>query len=375
MLKGKILHSIYDNAVDFYGRTNSVLSTRLGLSLLYPLVLRLRTSVRCNLSCTFCYQADSLNQKELNHLSLEEWNKILDPLPRHTIIDVTGGETFISKNFKPLIDLILEKKFRTSLITNGSYPNDEILENLVEKKLFYFMVSVDGLEEYHNRVRGNDQSFQNLCKTIDRLIYFKNKHNKKHPLICLKITITDDNHNEMEKVIDHFYSRFGITDFTLNLMFQNKVRGGNKVHKDFSHPDYQEGNTQKYDPTQFSEIIDSLAKIFKTAQDRQLSVKIKPDIKFSQIRAYLENPNSFGVKACHKSASILTLYYDGALTPCDIGLQIGNIRDCDYKISQAWKNQQYSALTKSLKTGFHPSCEGCCLKSHESKKFSGNLLG
>ncbi len=368
LLKGKILHSVYDNAVDFYGRTNNLISSNLGLPPLYPLVLRLRTSVRCNLACSFCYQADSLNQKELNHLSLEEWNKILNPLPRRTILDVTGGETFISKNFKPLMELILDKKFRTSLITNGSYPQADILEMLVEKHLFYFMVSVDGLEDYHNQARGNSKSFENLCSTIQLLVDLKKKHQKKHPLICLKITITDDNYSEMQKVVDYFYERFGITDFTFNLMFQNKVRGGNKIYKDFTHPDYLEGNTQKYDSSQIGEILSSLESVFENGKERGLSVKVKPAVKPEQLRMYLENPSSFGVKACHKSASILTLYYDGTLTPCDIGLNMANIRDCDYKITQAWKNQQYQALKNDLKKGFHPACEGCCLKSHDLKQ-------
>lgn len=368
MLKGKVLHSVYDHAVDLYGRTNSFISSDMGLTPLNPLVLRLRTSVRCNLACSFCYQADSLNQKELNHLSMDEWDRILSPLPRHTILDITGGETFISKNFKPLMELILEKKFRASLITNGSYPNEEILEMLVMKNLFFFMVSVDGLEEYHNQARGNPKSFENLSKTIKLLVDFKKKHRKKHPEICLKITITEDNYNELQKIIDYFFEHFGITDFTFNLMFQNKVRGGNKIYSDYTHGDYFEGNTQKYDANKIANITQSLFSVFKKSEAQGLSVKIKPAIKLEQLKPYLEEPSSFGVKSCRKSSSILTLYYDGTITPCDIGLKMKNIRDCDYQIARVWKESQYQQLKQDLSKGYHPACEGCCLKTHHQKK-------
>jgi MoaA/NifB/PqqE/SkfB family radical SAM enzyme len=370
MLKGNLLHSIFDHSVNAYG---SVVETIQKFQLVAntitpaPLVVRLRISKRCNLSCTFCYQADSLNKKELNHLSLDEWEKILDQLPKNTIIDITGGETFIAKNFVEVLELILERGFRTSLITNGSYPNEQIISSLVKNKLYFFMISVDGLEKTHNSIRGNKKSFQNICKTIETLESEKKKRSSKFPILCLKVSIAEENYKEIPETISFFKENYGIEDFTLNLLYQNKVRGGNYLHTDFNHPDFRSGNTLSFSPDAIDGAVTAVKKAKEFAANNKISVRIKPEVKTSLLKDYLKNPNSYGVKSCKKHFSVVTMYYDGTISPCDIGLNVTNVKDIDYDLSKTWRELNKTHLPVEIKNGFHPSCEGCCLKDHSAK--------
>jgi MoaA/NifB/PqqE/SkfB family radical SAM enzyme len=370
MIKGNFLQSLFNHSVSSYGSINEIIQKSPFIANVVkpqPLVLRLRVSKRCNLSCSFCYQADSLNKKEENHLSLEEWDKVLSSLPKRTIMDVTGGETFIAKNFSSLTELILKKGFRTSLITNGSYPKVEELEKLVDNKLYFFMVSVDGLEETHNSIRGNPQSFLNICKTIELIQKIKKEKNSKRPIICLKISIAEENYHQLKETISFFHEKYNITEFTLNLLFQNKVRGGNYLHENYNHPDFISGNTQNFSPENIEKLEKSVHDCLQYGEERELQIRIKPEIELNQLSQYLRDPGAFGVKSCKKISSILTMYYDGTISPCDIGLNIGNIRDLDYDLSRAWGLKTREPLIGEIKKGYHPSCEGCCLKKHSLK--------
>jgi len=370
MIKGNLLHSIFDHSVNAYG---SMVQTIQKFQLVAntvsppPLVVRLRISKRCNLSCSFCYQADSLNKKEVNHLSLTEWERILDRLPKNTIIDITGGETFIAKNFTEVLGMILKRGFRTSLITNGSYPNEQTIKSFIRDKLYFFMISVDGLKETHNSIRGNAKSFQSICKTIEILQNEKKRTKSKFPILCLKISIAQENYGEILRTIAFFKETYAIEDFTLNLLYQNKVRGGNYLHSDFKHPDFTSGNTLQFSPKAIDGAVAAINEAKNYASDNKISVRVKPEVSSSELKNYLHNPSSFGVKSCKKHFSVVTMYYDGTISPCDIGLNVTNIKEIDYDLSNTWRILNKTQLPREIEKGFHPSCEGCCLKDHSPK--------
>ena len=166
----KQLHRLYDYGLGFYGWLNGYVSTFYPLS---PLVLRIRITKNCNFRCSFCFQSESLNPGEKGHLSIEEWKKVIDNLPRRTILDVTGGEPFIAKNFIPLMDYFLSKGHKTSVTTNGSLYNEDLLNMFVDKKLYYLMFSVEDIGEAHDEMRSYPKSYE---KIIKNLLAIQNNH-------------------------------------------------------------------------------------------------------------------------------------------------------------------------------------------------------
>ena len=47
----------------------------------------IETTNYCNLDCVFCNRRDVVNNKNLKHMSLNEWDKILDALSEHPLED------------------------------------------------------------------------------------------------------------------------------------------------------------------------------------------------------------------------------------------------------------------------------------------------
>jgi MoaA/NifB/PqqE/SkfB family radical SAM enzyme len=356
------LHKLYDHGLGLYGFINSLVSPILALS---PLVLRIRITKNCNFHCSFCFQSESLNPKEKGHLEISEWKKIIDKLPRRTILDVTGGEPFIAKNFIPLMTYFLDKGHKTSVMTNGSIYNEELLNLFVDKKLYYLMFSVEDIGDAHDNMRSAPKSYEKIIRNLKAIQDIKKKKNSKYPLIGIKTTVTDTNWKNLIDLHDECVRIGGIDHHSLNLLKQNPVRGGNEIYDNENDPVFTAGNTAYYESSA-RQLSQQILKLINHSKTTKLPISFKPNIPLNQLESYFSNPGSFGVKACHKINGIITMYYDGALAPCDIGIDIGNVRDFDYSLKKVWRAQKFKRYQKKLAASFpYPKvCEGCCLATH-----------
>lgn len=368
----KWVHPAYHHLTDRYGWLAGTLGPAFPMS---PLVLRLRVTANCNFRCGFCYQSGWHNKDESSRLSLSEWEMILEKLPPWTLIDITGGEPFMAPGFSTLLDLILSMGFKTSLITNGSLCTEADLETIVTKKLAYFMISVDGLEEYHNRVRGNRRSFDSLKKTFRTIGEMKKKHGSRYPTTCVKTTLTGDNFGEIVPLHQLVFSDLGVEHHSLNLMFQNAVRGGARLSDELDESAFFSGNQAKYPSASIPKILWELERLMAIAKENGREIRFKPDVDPTDLKRYLENPAAFGVRKCNKLRSVLTLYYDGRTTPCDLGVTTGNIRDFGYDLRRAMTGEKMNRVASSIaKRGEYPaSCDGCCLMPHTARPSGGAI--
>src|SRR5690606_22336893 len=157
----KLMNWLFDTSTNWWGFCSQYLA-------LPPLVLRVRITNRCNLSCHYCYVGQSLNKKTDSLLNLDEWFKILDKTPRNTLIDITGGEPLLAPHIDKILGSILDRKMKVSLITNGTIHKDDIFSIMVEKKLMHLMFSLDGPEEINDSIRGKG-SFQKTMMAVKRI--------------------------------------------------------------------------------------------------------------------------------------------------------------------------------------------------------------
>jgi MoaA/NifB/PqqE/SkfB family radical SAM enzyme len=360
------IHSIYKVLQTCYGHINTLLPDKLKLT---PLVLRIRITNKCNLHCGFCYLSGNLNIGEENHLTLDEWKIIIDKLPPWTIIDITGAEPFLSKNFKEILTLLLDKKLKISITTNGYFLDKDIIDLMVKRKLYYLMISVDGMEKYHNEIRGHEKSFQQIQKFITTVETAKTKYGSRLPHICVKSTITNNNMDEIVKLNDFIFEKYNIHSHSLNLMFQNQARGGIVLEKNLTSDKFSQGNTFQYDDTAKEVIKTKLTSLINRAKSLDRPLNIKPTVKADEVSSYIDNPASFGVKGCNRYNSIQTIYFDGSITPCDIGFKLGDIRDLNYNLSKTWSLKLFKKFKKYFfqESPYVSACDACCLADQSIK--------
>lgn len=126
---------------------------------------------RCNLNCIHC-GSDCGSKAAENELSIEEWENALLQLSEMKVEKVvfSGGEPTLKTGLEKILLFAGELGIKVGFISNGLLIFSELLqETLFKSKPFAVGLSIDGLKRTHNKVRGNQSSWQNLMRNISLL--------------------------------------------------------------------------------------------------------------------------------------------------------------------------------------------------------------
>jgi len=179
-----------------------------------PKEAAIAVTYRCNSKCSMC---NIWRIKEFVEIDSREYSK----LPRSLrTINVTGGEPFLRRNIVDVLRVLHEASPNARIVfsTNG-YLTDVILGKIEEIRSFHgnvgVGVSIDGLEETHDRIRGVQGMFSNGIETIEGL--------KRMGISDLRIalTIQNENVNEVAKVFD--MSRMLGVEFSTTMAHNSEV--------------------------------------------------------------------------------------------------------------------------------------------------------
>ena len=118
---------------------------------------------RCNARCNMCnrYKVPSKAEDEL---SVETIRK----LPPMYFTNITGGEPFIREDLKDIVRELYKKSDRIVISTNGFF-TDRILDLCKEFPNVGIRISIEGLEETNNEIRGLEDGFNRGYTTLKKL--------------------------------------------------------------------------------------------------------------------------------------------------------------------------------------------------------------
>lgn len=136
---------------------------------------------RCNARCTMCnrYKAPSRPDEEI---SLETIKK----LPKMYFTNITGGEPFIREDLPDIVRELYKKSDRIVISTNG-YFTDRIIALAEEFPEVGIRISIEGLEQTNNEIRGLPDGFNRGYSTLKKLVEMK------HPDVGFGMTVQDRN--------------------------------------------------------------------------------------------------------------------------------------------------------------------------------------
>lgn len=140
-------------------------------NIILPYQLSFETTNQCQLKCKHCYNCSGEFRKD--ELTIDEMIRILDEYKRLGGISVmlTGGEIFLKKDVVKLVEYVANNFLRIVILTNGYHIKEEILQKIVQyKDTIAIQVSIDGLAENHDYVRGVQGAYQNSINNIKKLV-------------------------------------------------------------------------------------------------------------------------------------------------------------------------------------------------------------
>ena len=134
--------------------------------------LFLELTKRCNLYCDHC--ASDCGTAYRDELTTEQWQGFLKYVREHfdshrITLCVTGGEPMLRPDFYEIMKYAQRQGLKWGMTTNGTLISESDVEKLANSGMKTISISVDGLEEYHDRFRHSQGSFQKAINALQLL--------------------------------------------------------------------------------------------------------------------------------------------------------------------------------------------------------------
>lgn len=131
-------------------------------------------TLTCNANCKHC--GSSAEKKKYDgELTTEEikntFKQIANDMDASKIlINVTGGEPLVRKDLCEVMEFATnELGFHWGMTTNGILLTEENIQKLKKANMETVSISIDGLEETHDKFRGVPNSYQTIIENIKKL--------------------------------------------------------------------------------------------------------------------------------------------------------------------------------------------------------------
>lgn len=130
-------------------------------------------TLRCDLKCRHC-GSDCKMQAASKDMPLADFLGVLDNVaqkcnPHEVFVIISGGEPLMRLDLEACGAAIYEKGFPWGMVTNALHLTPERYQKLLAAGMRSMTISLDGLEEDHNWMRGNENSFKMVSQAIDML--------------------------------------------------------------------------------------------------------------------------------------------------------------------------------------------------------------
>lgn len=156
-------------------------------------VLHIGLSYKCNMRCKHCFVS---RQKDL--INTNQIRKIVDVLYSKGLINIiyTYGEPLLAKNINEITSYAKQKGLNQTLMTNGYFLNQKIINMLLNNNVKNIMISLDSIDkEKHNSNRGLSNAFDKAIEAVKLLP--KDKFN-----VGLAVSIDNSNIDELDSIVE-----------------------------------------------------------------------------------------------------------------------------------------------------------------------------
>jgi MoaA/NifB/PqqE/SkfB family radical SAM enzyme len=169
-------------------------------------VVQLIPTEACNLRCPFCnqwgengYFFDGIRRVE--HMDKDSLIRLMRSLsPRDSLISVHGGEPFVYKHIDTLLEMLREQQFDVIFSTNGTLLKSH-LTPLAKIRNLIFLLSIDGDEKTHDKVRGKG-TFKQAREAMAELFELRRQLGLPLPIVIMSTVVCEWTTDVLEKVYD-----------------------------------------------------------------------------------------------------------------------------------------------------------------------------
>lgn len=313
-------------------------------------------TLACNLKCTHC--GSRAGKVRPGELTTEQCFEIIDQLEKLGTREITiiGGEAFLRKDWLDIISRIDRAGIECSMQSGAYNLNEKRIIQAKEAGIKNIGISVDGLPEVHNAIRGRIDSYEHAMRGLELL--------KKHGIVSsVNTVITKENQFQLDDMLDDFIAR-GIKNWQIQLV----VAMGNAVEND----------NHIIQPYELIDLYDRLIKVYQRALANGILIQAGNNIGYYGPYEHIwRQGNDAHWSGCQAGHTSIGIEADGAIKGCPslptTEYTGGNIKDMS--LTDIWNYSEQMKFTRHrnedelwghCKTCYYSSVcmSGCTWTSH-----------
>lgn len=327
-------------------------------------------SFRCNARCGMC---DSWRIRPGVELTPDQVRTMFGKIGRLDVVRLTGGEPFLRDDMLEVAQAVLAAS-QPSVIhvtTNGSFPERvvDFVQRFARPNRLRFMVSFDGLEEEHNRSRGDEVLFETAVDTVTRLAALRDAYGLE---VSVNHTVISPRSLADNEGLRHLLGNYGVEVHSVlayadSAMYTVKLKGKRAEHLIVPdgyplHPALDGADVVGFVQRELEraeEFTDPLLRHAKRYYLRGLAARLRHD------------PNPRPRPPCVALRSHLRLLPDGSVPVCQFNTEvIGNLLEQPF--DDVWLRCEAAQEARA----WVDACPGCWAECEVMPNaiFSGDIL-
>lgn len=356
---------------------NKERDTNPGYAMPIPFEVGLKLTNRCDLRCEHCFQWNDngyhyhMEKKEIDRsgdLSIDIIRDVFEfTKPTDAMLYLWGGEPLIYQYWNELVELLRNDPRETVVCTNGLSIVKKIDDLCSISENLTVLVSIEGLEEQHNKLRGKN-TFKRTMQGLDLLLE-KRLLGEYQGMISVAAVLSDDLIESLyefcsyfeEKNIDTLYINFPwyIPDdvaFGMDDFFRERFSwmGTDRSFRNSWHSfDFH------VDPAKFELLKRQLQRLSEKSWN--LRIRFQPDLDEQEMIDFLKGGTKPGQKKtrCLGISNRLDILPNGTVTPCKkfIEFSVGNLYDNN--LQDVWTGIPYNKFRELHNNTLMPICSKC----------------
>ncbi|WP_300702355.1 TIGR04133 family radical SAM/SPASM protein [Bacteroides sp.] len=310
---------------------------------------------RCNLHCKHC-GSDCKRTSTIKDMPAEDFLRVIDSITPHinpnvVSIVITGGEPLMREDLEEVGLALYRRGYPWGIVSNGLYLTKERLQRLMKAGLHSITISLDGLPEDHNWLRGHPESYTRAMDAIKRLVH--------EPELAWDVVtcVNRRNYPYLDELKASLY-KIGVRNWRLFTIFP--------VGRAVQYPEFQLTDEE------FTGVLDFIKRIRKEG-------KMRANYCCEGFLGNYEGEVRDNFFSCNAGLSVGSILADGSISACPSirsDFHQGNIYQDDFMDVwehrfQSFRNREWMKEGACADCDFFRYCEGNGMHLRDEK---GELL-
>ena len=309
---------------------------RFGWPRMLPLNLTLSPSPRCNSRCLTC----NIWMKREHELTLQEWDKVLSSLGRAPYwFTISGGEPFMYPQVVELAQAAYEhcRPGVINIPTNGILPTipesvERIARSCPESHVI-INLSLDGVGQKHNDLRGFPGNFKKFEQRLEQLLYLR--HQLTNLTVGIHSVVSVFNIGHLDEIITY-------VDQTEADQFITEIAEPRVELDTVGLPITPSSDS-------YARAIDRLIAYVESKRFTGVA-RITEALRveyYKLVKRILDEQDQ--VIACYAGWVSAHIYADGTVWPCCVRADnLGNLREHNYDFKEIWFGERIQQVRRSI---------------------------